>query len=194
MADSGEQALSKLEEKCFDFVLIDFHESRSEGMSIANAFSGLRTDGETRPRFIGLAPDSDAASHAKERSVVDLAITKPVDVVLLCEIIERFETFTSWVPAQPRVTPVLLSEAPSPSPGRRSSPRVRIAQGGAELTLSDGTKQACRVIDLSLGGAAVETYPRPAIGTQVTIGRANGRITRHTATGVAVEFVKPNST
>ena len=158
-----------------------------------NAFSGRRTDDENRVNFIGLAIDPDSASHSEERSVFDLLIAKPVDVVLLCEVIERFGTYTSWVPAQRGVTPVLLSEAPPLSDERRSSQRVRIAQGGAELTLSDGKKQACRVVDLSLGGAAIETYPKPAIGTQVTIGRANGRVTRHTATGVAVEFTKPHS-
>ena len=193
IAGSGEQALSKLEEKRFDFVLIDFHVSRSEGLKIANAFSGRHTDDENRPSLLGLAPDTDAAAHAEGRSVFDLVITKPVDVVLLCEVIERFETYTSWLPDQPGVTPVLLSEVPSPSHERRSSQRVRIVQGGAELTLSDGTKQACRVIDLSLGGAAIETHPKPAIGTKVTIGRTNGRVTRHTASGVAVEFTRPNS-
>lgn len=84
-----------------------------------------------------------------------------------------------------------MSTRPSKPMRRKTS--IHDAQGGAELTLRDGTKQACRVIDLSLGGAAIETYPKPAIGIQVTIGRANGRVTRHTATGVAVEFTKPNS-
>jgi CheY-like chemotaxis protein len=192
-ADCSEQALAKLEEKHFNFVLIDFQQSRSESMTIVNAFRGRRTEDENKARFIGLITDSDTASHAEERNVFDLVIAKPVDIVLLCEVIERFETYTSWMPAQPGVTPVLLSEVPSPSHERRSSQRVRIAQGGAELTLSDGTKQACRVIDLSLGGAAIETHPKPAIGTQVTIGRSNGRVTRHTASGVAVEFTRPNS-
>jgi CheY-like chemotaxis protein len=193
IADSGEQALSKLEEKRFDFVLIDFHESRLEGMRMVNAFSGRRTDDENRVNFIGLASDPDSGSHAEERSVFDLLIAKPVDVVLLCEVIERFETYTSWVPARRGVAPVLVSEVPSSSDERRSSQRVRIAQGGAELTLSDGTKQACRVVDLSLGGAAIETYPNPTIGTQITIGRTIGRVIRHTANGIAVEFTKPNS-
>ena len=188
IVDSSEQALSKLEEKRFDFVLIDFHEFRSEGMTIVNAFSGRRTDDDNRVNFIGLATDPDAASHAEERNVFDLVIAKPVDVVLLCEVIERFETYTSWVPAEAGTTPVLLSDIPSLRHERRSFQRVRIAQGGAELTLRDGTKQACRVVDLSLGGAAIETYPKPAIGTRVTIGRTNGRVTRHTANGVAVQF------
>ncbi|MGH9550332.1 MAG: PilZ domain-containing protein, partial [Terriglobales bacterium] len=180
IADSGAQALSKLEEQRVDFVLIDFHKPQSEGMKIVNAFSGRQTDDENRPSLLGLAPDANAASHAEGRGFFDLVITKPVDVVLLCEVIERFAA-----------TPVLSSEVPPPSHERRSSKRVRI--GGAKLTLSDGTKQACRVIDLSLGGAAVETHPKPAIGAQVTIGRTDGRVTRHTASGVAVKFTRPNS-
>ena len=193
IAVSSEQAISKLRETHFDFVLIDSHESPSEGMRFVKALFGRGTGDENRPSLIGLATDPDAASHAEERSVFDLLIAKPVDVVLLCEVIERFEAYTSWMPARAGVTPVLLSDALSPSEELRSSQRIRIAQGGAELTLSDGTKQACRVVDLSLGGAAVETSPKPTIGTQVTIGRANGRVTRHTANGIAVEFIKPIS-
>jgi CheY-like chemotaxis protein len=193
IADSGEQALSRLENGRFDFVLIDLQAFRSEGIRIVNAFRGRRSDDDSRARFIGLATDSDAALHADERTVFDVVITKPVDVVLLCEIIERFETYTAWMPAPTDITPVLLTETPSASDERRSFQRVRVAHGGAKLTLSDGTKQACRVVDLSLGGAALETYPRPAIGTQVTVGRTNGRVIRHTANGVAVEFTKSNS-
>jgi CheY-like chemotaxis protein len=190
IVDSGEQALSKLKDNRFDFVLIDFNCSRSEGMRIVNAFRGRRPDDETRACFIGLATASDAASHADERSVFDLVIAKPVDVVLLCELIERFESYPLWMPAPAGATPVLLSDAQSPSDERRAFRRVRIAHGSTELRLSDGTKQACRVIDLSLGGAAIETYPRPSPGTQVIIGRTNGRVIRHTASGVAVEFTK----
>jgi CheY-like chemotaxis protein len=190
-ADSGEQALSQLNETRFDFVLIDFHQSRSEGLRIVNAFRGRhRAEGESRPSFVGLATELQAASHPNERSVFDLLITKPVDVVLLCGVIEQFEGYTSWTPDQARIAPVLHDHAPSLSHERRSYRRVNVGGGGTDLTLSDGTKQACCVVNLSLGGAAIETYPRPAIGTQVSIGRTNGRVIRHTANGVAVEFTK----
>ena len=185
-ADSGEQAISKLEESRFDVALIDFQAFRSEGIRIVSAFRGRRTEDDSRARFIAL--ESDVASHSNQRCVFDVVITKPVDVVLLCEVIEGFETYTSWMPAQADITPVLLTETPSASGERRSFRRVRVAHGGTELTLSDGTKQACRVVDLSLGGAAVETYPCPAIGTQLMLGLTHGRVIRHTPTGVAVEF------
>ncbi len=192
IAHSGEQALARLEDSRFDFALIDFQAFRSEGLRIANAFRGRRRDDDSRARLIGLATDSDAF-HADERSVFDIVLTKPVDVVILCEVIEGFETYTSWMSAPADITPVLLAETPSASDDRRSFQRVRVAYGSAELTLSDGTKQACRVVDLSLGGAAIETYPRPAIGTQVIVGRTNGRVIRHTDDGVAVEFTKSSS-
>jgi hypothetical protein len=166
--------------------LIDFQTLGSEGIGIVNAFRGRHTEDDRRARFIAL--DSDVASHSNQRCVFDVVIAKPVDVVLLCEVIEGFETYTSWMPAEADITPVLLAETPSANGERRSFRRVRVAQGGTELTLSDGTKQACRVVDLSLGGAAVETYPRPAIGTQLVLGLTHGRVLRHTPTGVAVEF------
>jgi len=153
IADSGEQAISKLEESRFDVALIDFQTLGSEGIRIVNAFRGRHTEDDRRARFIAL--DSDVASHSNQRCVFDVVIAKPVDVVLLCEVIEGFETYTSWMPAEADITPVLLAETPSANGERRSFRRVRVAQGGTELTLSDGTKQACRVVDLSLGGAAV---------------------------------------
>jgi hypothetical protein len=189
LADSVEQALSELAVDRFDFVLIDLDRFRSEPMRTVNTFREHRTDNESRTYFIGLATGSKAASNADERSVFDIMIAKPVDVVLLYGMIERFESYTSWMLATANATPVFLSETPPRSHERRSFRRVGIAHGSTELTLSDGTRQACRVIDLSLNGAAIETCPKPGIGTQVKIGRTNGRVVRHTEYGVAVEFM-----
>lgn len=56
------------------------------------------------------------------------------------------------------------------------------------IKLEDGRKYNCKIIDISLGGAAVEMDVRPAIGTPVTLGRMRARVVRHFQDGVAVEF------
>lgn len=56
------------------------------------------------------------------------------------------------------------------------------------MALNDGRQYECRIVDLSLSGAAVEIDVKPAIGTQVTLGTMRGQVVRHFDDGVAVEF------
>ncbi|MBB4102468.1 PilZ domain-containing protein [Allorhizobium borbori] len=57
-----------------------------------------------------------------------------------------------------------------------------------EITIEDGRKIACRLIDLSLSGAAVDMDGRLPIGTPVRLGSLRARVVRHFADGIAVEF------
>jgi hypothetical protein len=62
----------------------------------------------------------------------------------------------------------------------------------ARLILPNGTNVACRVIDMSLSGAAV-AFPAdqlPPIGSPVTLGKTTGRVVRHIDEGFAVEFTR----
>ncbi|KQT44926.1 pilus assembly protein PilZ [Devosia sp. Leaf420] len=56
------------------------------------------------------------------------------------------------------------------------------------VVLDDGRRYNCKIIDISLSGAAVELDVRPAMGTPITIGRMRARVVRHFQNGVAVEF------
>ena len=60
----------------------------------------------------------------------------------------------------------------------------------AMLILPNGINVGCRVIDLSLSGAAIATDQRPAIGALVMLGRAQARVVRHLDDGFAIEFVR----
>ncbi|WP_099866498.1 PilZ domain-containing protein [Pararhizobium haloflavum] len=60
----------------------------------------------------------------------------------------------------------------------------------AEISLDDGRRYACRIIDLSLSGAAVEIEVRPALGTPVVLGTMRGRVVRHFQEGIALEFIR----
>ncbi|MCY1668700.1 PilZ domain-containing protein [Rhizobium sp. SL86] len=66
----------------------------------------------------------------------------------------------------------------------RLTPRIT----RAELSLEDGTRYPCRLVDLSLSGAAVDIEFRPPIGTVVSLNQMRGRVVRHFAEGVAIEF------
>jgi PilZ domain-containing protein len=60
------------------------------------------------------------------------------------------------------------------------------------LTFDDGSKIACRIIDLSLSGAAVSTaasVDKPEVGTLLMLGRVQARVVRHVEEGFAIEFL-----
>jgi hypothetical protein len=60
------------------------------------------------------------------------------------------------------------------------------------LVLPNGVNLSCRVIDLSLSGAAIAIAAdmRPAIGAIVMVGKAQARVVRHIEDGFAVEFAR----
>jgi hypothetical protein len=73
-------------------------------------------------------------------------------------------------------------------PEDRRHDRLIPRKARSELILDDGQSFSCRIIDLSLSGAAVEMEYRPAMGTAVRLGNTRGRIIRHFLEGVAIEF------
>ncbi|MBD9387841.1 MULTISPECIES: PilZ domain-containing protein [Rhizobium/Agrobacterium group] len=78
-------------------------------------------------------------------------------------------------------------------PEDRRHDRLAPRKSRAELTLEDGNVVLCRIIDLSLSGAAIEVDDRPAMGTIVRLGAMKGRIVRHFMEGVAIEFDRVQS-
>lgn len=78
-------------------------------------------------------------------------------------------------------------------PEDRRHDRLTPRQVRTQLTLEDGTVVACRLMDLSLSGAAVDTDLRPPLGTAVRVGSMRGRVVRHFVEGIAVEFLSLQS-
>ncbi|VAW23381.1 FIG00983977: hypothetical protein [hydrothermal vent metagenome] len=58
----------------------------------------------------------------------------------------------------------------------------------SKIVFDDGREYNCKIVDISLSGAAVEMDVLPAIGSPVTLGRMRARVTRHFSSGVGVEF------
>jgi c-di-GMP-binding flagellar brake protein YcgR len=73
-------------------------------------------------------------------------------------------------------------------PEDRRHERVAPRNPVSVLQLADGRQYQCRIIDLSLSGAAVEIEVRPAIGVQVMLGTMRGQVVRHFEEGIAIEF------
>jgi hypothetical protein len=73
-------------------------------------------------------------------------------------------------------------------PEDRRHERVAPRNPASVLQLTDGRQYQCRIIDLSLSGAALEIEVKPALGVQVTLGTMRGQIVRHFEEGVAIEF------
>jgi c-di-GMP-binding flagellar brake protein YcgR len=59
----------------------------------------------------------------------------------------------------------------------------------AVLSLEDGSKMTCRIIDLSLSGAAIGAENRPPLRSLVMLGRIQARVVRNLEDGFALEFV-----
>ncbi len=74
-------------------------------------------------------------------------------------------------------------------PEDRRHERVVPDNRHSTVVLDDGRRYNCKIIDISLSGAAIELAVRPAMGTPVTLGRMRARVVRHFGDGVAVEFV-----
>lgn len=73
-------------------------------------------------------------------------------------------------------------------PEDRRHERVVPDNRHSTVVLDDGRRYNCKIIDISLSGAAVEIDVRPAMGTPLTLGRMRARVVRHFQNGVAVEF------
>lgn len=73
-------------------------------------------------------------------------------------------------------------------PEDRRHERITPRNPLSTLRLDDGQEYRCRIIDLSLSGAAIEIEVKPALGAGVTLGAMRGRVVRHFEDGVAIEF------
>ncbi len=58
------------------------------------------------------------------------------------------------------------------------------------ITRESGEQLACDVLDISLDGASLRTKVRPPVGEVLSLGRARGRVIRHHADGIAIQYVR----
>ena len=70
---------------------------------------------------------------------------------------------------------------------RRANPRIRTDEPTV-MTLENGERIACEILDISLTGASVAIDPKPPLGAAVTVGRMSGKVVRRHDKGVGVVF------
>jgi hypothetical protein len=61
-------------------------------------------------------------------------------------------------------------------------------KGFAKFTRADGQVVKCEVMDISVGGVSLKTTVRPPIGEFVLIAQIAGRVVRHHADGIGIQF------
>ncbi|MEP3045766.1 MAG: PilZ domain-containing protein [Roseibium sp.] len=62
-----------------------------------------------------------------------------------------------------------------------------------KMILPDNSEHICRIIDVSLSGAAIATDAIPELGDVVTLGKMQARMLRQIEGGIAVEFAEVHS-
>jgi hypothetical protein len=67
--------------------------------------------------------------------------------------------------------------------------RVAPANPQNTLRLPDGLTLRVNLLDVSLSGASIATEARPAIGTEVALGKLRARVMRHHDRGIGVRFL-----
>lgn len=78
-------------------------------------------------------------------------------------------------------------------PEDRRHERIIPRNPRSTLTTEDGVVHDCRLIDVSLSGAAVLTSMLLPVGSPVVVGRTAGRVVRHLENGLAIEFTRTHS-
>lgn len=73
-------------------------------------------------------------------------------------------------------------------PEDRRHDRIEVRNPISQVVLPDDRSYGCRIVDMSLSGAAVRSEVCPAIGTPVLLGKTRGRVIRHFEGGFAIEF------
>ena len=71
----------------------------------------------------------------------------------------------------------------------RRHARATVANKAATLKLDEGVSVHVTVLDVSMSGASIATEARPAVGTQVHLGKMRARVVRHHLEGIGVEFI-----
>ena len=71
----------------------------------------------------------------------------------------------------------------------RRHERIAVDSNTATLRLAEDISTQVRVLDVSISGASVETEARPAIGSEVVLGKLRSKVVRHHVEGLGLEFI-----
>jgi hypothetical protein len=72
---------------------------------------------------------------------------------------------------------------------QRRHERFAVDNETTTLRLAEDISTQVRVLDVSISGASVETEARPAIGSEVVLGKLRAKVVRHHVEGLGLEFI-----
>jgi hypothetical protein len=75
-------------------------------------------------------------------------------------------------------------------PEDRRHERIVPRNPRSTLVLPNGTSVVCRIIDMSLSGAAVTCETKPPVGALIWLGKTQGRVVRVNEDAFAIEFTR----
>jgi hypothetical protein len=75
-------------------------------------------------------------------------------------------------------------------PEDRRHDRIVPRNPRSTIVMPDGLAMVCRIIDMSLSGAAIASTTKPDVGALITVGKVPSRVVRHVEDGFAVEFTR----
>lgn len=71
----------------------------------------------------------------------------------------------------------------------RRHERFSIAEKTATLKLAEGIAVPVELLDVSISGASIGTEARPALGSEVFLGKLRARVVRHHTDGIGLQFL-----
>lgn len=84
----------------------------------------------------------------------------------------------------------IVSHAEYGTPDDRIHERRAPRSPLTEVKMADGRAYRCKIIDISLSGAAIEIDVRPELGARLNLGGLDGIVVRHFDEGIALEFLR----
>jgi CheY-like chemotaxis protein len=190
----GEQALEALQSRSYDIGLMEFHLPKLDGLSVVARVNATRKASGKSAYFIGITDDVDGLlAHPSNCDNFDLVLPKPIDIVHLCSVVEDFHhylagTIRDMTELEPPQRNAGVDAGEWGSALTTRAKRIRVDSGSVVLTVINVRTYACHIVDLSLSGALIEIEVRPPVNARVRLGLTEGRVARHTSSGIAVEF------
>lgn len=72
----------------------------------------------------------------------------------------------------------------------RRHERFAVGNKTLHILFEDGRSSACRILDISVSGASIETSLRPEIGSDILVGKQRAVVRRHHDQGIGVQFMQ----
>lgn len=71
---------------------------------------------------------------------------------------------------------------------REGHNRIKLNKQQLTVKFADGSTEECNALDVSISGASIESKTRPALGSQITVGKLRAEVMRHHDRGFGVAF------